>query len=102
MRKLSLALGALLLAAACNPSADTDNPAIATNEAVAERAADAPAQGANSFTEDQARQRLADAGYTSPSALSQSEDGTWRGQATNNGQTTDVIVDYQGNVSTAN
>jgi hypothetical protein len=102
MRKLALVVGALLLAAACNPNADTDNPAVATDNAAAERAADAPSQGANSFTEDQARQRLADNGYTSPGPLMQAADGTWRGQATINGETADVVVDYQGNVTTSN
>jgi hypothetical protein len=100
MRKLTLAVGALLLAAACNPNAETDNPAVATDEAVAERTADAPATGANSFTEEQARQRLADNGYTNPTGLTQAEDGTWRGQATISGQSANVVVDYQGNVST--
>jgi hypothetical protein len=102
MRKLTLVVGALLLAAACNPNAETDNPALATDEAVAERAADAPATGANSFTEEQARERLADNGYVNPTGLMQAEDGTWRGQATIDGQNANVVVDYQGNVTTAN
>lgn len=102
MRKLTLVVGALLLAAACNPNAETDNPAVATEEAIAERAADAPATGANSFTEAQARERLASRGYTNPSALVQAEDGAWRGQATIDGATVEVSVDYQGNVTPVN
>jgi hypothetical protein len=100
MRILICALAASMLAA-CNPSADTDNPAVATEEATAERAADAPSPGANSFTEDQARERIVAAGYTNPSGLMQTEDGMWRGQATQGGQTIEVTVDYQGNVATA-
>ena len=98
MRVFVFALAASMLAA-CNPSADTDNPAVATEEATAERAADAPSEGANSFTEGQARERIVAAGYSDPTGLTQAQDGSWRGQATRDGQTTDVSVDYQGNVS---
>jgi hypothetical protein len=100
MRILVCALAASMLAA-CNPSADTDNPAVATEEESAERAADAPSPGANSFTQDQARERIVAAGYTNPTGLMQTEDGLWRGQATQGGQTMDVTVDYQGNVAPA-
>jgi hypothetical protein len=100
MRTLLSALTALTLLAACNPNAETDNPAVATDEAVAERQADAPAAGANSFTEDQARGRLTERGYSDPIQLTQAEDGTWRGTATQNGQSVTVSVDYQGNVTT--
>jgi len=99
MRLLVGAVAALLLSA-CNPDAETNNPAVATDEATAERAAEAPAAGANSFTEEQARERLANMGYTDPSELTQSPDGTWRGQAMKDGQTVRVAVDYQGNVVT--
>jgi hypothetical protein len=101
MRTVVIGAGALLLLAACNPNADTNNPAVATDEAVEERMAEAPAVGANSFTEDQARERLEAQGYTNPTGLMQGADGTWSGQATQNGQTVSVTVDYQGNVTTA-
>lgn len=100
MRMLLGAIAALTSLAACNRNAETDNPAIATDEAVAERQADAPATGANSFTEDQARGRLAEQGYTDPIQLTRSEDGTWRGTATRNGQSVNVTLDYQGNITT--
>jgi hypothetical protein len=99
MRVLITTLGAVAFLAACNPSADTDNPAVATDEAIAERAADSPSAGASSFTQEQARERIVAQGYTDPSALTQAADGTWSGQATRNGQTVQVTVDYQGNVT---
>lgn len=101
MKYTTSALAALLLLAACNPSAETNNPAVATEESTAERVAEAPAVGANSFTEDQVRGHLVENGFTQPSGLTQQEDGTWRGQAMKGGVTSTVTVDYQGNVVVA-
>ena len=100
MRLAMCAVAAALITAACNPNAETDNTPVATDESVAERQADAPAAGANSFTEEQARQHLINRGYTDPSGLVQAEDGTWRGTARRDGQLVQVTVDYQGNVTT--
>jgi hypothetical protein len=100
MRIILTALCASALAAACYPAADTDNPVVATEDAVVERMADAPSPGANSFTEEQARERILAAGYSDPTGLVQADDdGIWRGQATLAGQTVQVAVDYQGNVT---
>lgn len=60
--------------------------------------ATAPAAGANSFTEGQARGRIEDAGFTNVTDLQKDEQGVWRGRATRNGAVTPVAVDYQGNV----
>jgi len=57
-----------------------------------------PAKGANSFTEDQARKRFTDAGFTAVSGLSKDKDGIWRGKGMKNGATHDIALDYQGNV----
>ncbi|MDG4910447.1 DUF4142 domain-containing protein [Mesorhizobium sp. WSM4898] len=64
---------------------DTKNPA-------------APVPGANSFTEDQAKSRIQDAGFSDVSALTKDDQGIWRGQATKDGKKTTVALDYQGNV----
>lgn len=64
---------------------DTANPA-------------APVPGANSFTEDQAKGRIQDAGFSDVSALTKDDKGIWRGQATKDGKATTVALDYQGNV----
>ncbi|MBB3809723.1 PepSY domain-containing protein [Pseudochelatococcus contaminans] len=54
--------------------------------------------GENSFTETQARDRIADAGYADVSALALDSNGIWRGTATKGGQVVNVGLDYQGNV----
>jgi hypothetical protein len=57
-----------------------------------------PVPGANSFTEEQARDRIAARGYAAISALVKDRDGIWRGRATKDGRTFAVALDYQGNV----
>ena len=55
--------------------------------------------GANSFTEGQAKSRLEDNGFTNVSGLAQDANGVWRGKGTKGGQSVDVSVDFQGNVT---
>lgn len=98
MRLPLLALAGLCLSA-CQPESDKTNPAVATLESVAVREATAPATGANSFTENQARDRIIAAGYSNVSGMALGDDGVWRGSAMAAGQTQDVAVDYQGNVT---
>lgn len=62
--------------------------------------AGAPLSGANSFTEEQARDRIAKAGYASVSALKKDDQGVWRGTASKDGHQVNVAVDYRGNVVT--
>jgi hypothetical protein len=62
----------------------------------------APAAGANSFTEGQAKSRIEAAGYTNVSPLIKDKDGIWRGQASKAGATLDVALDYKGNVAAGN
>ncbi len=59
-----------------------------------------PANGANSFTEGQARKRMAKAGYTQIGALTKDKDGVWMGTAMQNGKSVNVGLDYKGNVTT--
>lgn len=56
-------------------------------------------KGANSFTEGEARSRLAKAGYTDAKDLKKDADGIWRGTATHGGQQVQVGLDFKGNVS---
>jgi len=76
-----------------NPNAST--PAVSTNKG---NNPGAPAAGANSFTEGQAKSRLEAAGYTNVTGLAKDKDGVWRGKASKGGKTQDVGLDYQGNV----
>lgn len=58
----------------------------------------APAKGANSFTEDQARGRFAKAGYEAVGKLTK-QNGVWQGTATKGGKRAAVMLDYKGNVT---
>ncbi len=58
----------------------------------------APLEGANSFTEEQAKDRIVGAGLDLPSALTKDEKGIWRGTATKDGKSVNVAVDFKGNV----
>jgi hypothetical protein len=81
-------------APAANPEAPR-NPAINRSEG---NNPGAPAAGANSFTEGQAKSRLEKDGYTEISELTKDGDGLWRGKAKKAGQTVEVAIDYQGNI----
>ena len=94
------AVAAAAALAACQPDSEKTNPAVATDEARAERETAAPAAGANSFTEAQARDHATKAGYAEVGTLTQAADGTWQGPAMKDGASVTVVVDYQGNVTT--
>ena len=72
------------------------NPAVATQSNANDQAA--PAHGSNSFTENQAKSRIADRGYASVGNLQKDDQGVWRGTAQQNGQPVHVWLDYKGNV----
>ena len=62
---------------------------------------DKPVAGRNSFTEGQAKSKIEGAGYTSVTDLKKDENGVWRGVASKGGSSTDVSLDFQGNVNSA-
>ncbi|WP_375382451.1 hypothetical protein [uncultured Sphingomonas sp.] len=57
------------------------------------------ATGRNSFTEAQARGRIAKAGYTGVSKLAKDQNGVWQGTAMKSGAKVNVALDYKGNVT---
>lgn len=62
--------------------------------------AQAPREGANSFTQEQARRRMEESGLREVRDLVLGDDGVWRGSATTaQGQRMRVNMDYQGNVT---
>jgi len=77
-----------------NPDAST--PAVNTPNSPANPGA--PAAGANSFTEGQAKSRIEDKGFTNVTGLAKDDAGVWRGKAMQNGKSVAVSVDFQGNV----
>jgi len=104
--KMKIALAAAMLIAApvafaqdASKPANTDanTPAVATPGTTN---LNAPVEGANSFTEEQARKRILDAGFTEVTGLQKDGQGVWRGKATKNGKSNDVSLDFQGNVAT--
>lgn len=102
MNKLLLAaafVGASAFAALAQtstaPATDGDTPAIATPD---DKNATAPVEGANSFTEDQAKERIVEAGYADVTGLKLDDKGVWRGTATKDGKSVNVALDYQGNI----
>lgn len=56
-------------------------------------------KGANSFTENEARHRLEKAGFHEIKDLKKDADGIWRGGATMEGKSTNVGLDFKGNVA---
>ena len=62
------------------------------------RTAAAPVAGANSFTEKQARRRIAAHGYANVSGLTKDAQSIWRGKATKGGAPVSVALDYQGHI----
>lgn len=72
------------------------NPAIKNSHVAATATA---ATGRNSFTEDQARERMAKAGYMGVSKLTKDGNGVWRGTAMRGKKRMSVGLDYKGNVT---
>lgn len=62
---------------------------------------DAPLEGANSFTEEQARDRAISWNLTDVTTLVLDDKGIWRGAAKLDGAKVSVAIDYKGNVVTA-
>ena len=58
----------------------------------------APFEGANSFTEEQARDRAMAWDVTDVSGLTLDDKGIWRGEGQSGGQPVTVAIDYKGNV----
>ena len=72
------------------------NPAVATT--TNSNDSPIPASGSNSFTEGQAKSRMADRGYANVADLHKDNEGVWRGIAQREGQSIKVWMDYKGNI----
>jgi len=103
MKKILIAAAAIAFSAnsvfaqetkpAANPDGDT--PAVATPT---EQNATAPVEGANSFTEGQAKERIVEAGYADVTDLKLDDKGVWQSKAMKDGKAVMVSLDYQGNI----
>jgi putative membrane protein len=102
----SLAVGGAYAQTAPTPNAPMGSGTTAasgdSNQAVATTHANAPmpAKGANSFTMSEARNRIANNGFTNVTGLTKDTDGVWRGHADKDGTKAAVWLDYKGNVGT--
>ncbi len=101
MRTSILALAASILLAAPaqaeEPSASKTPGNNAVNTTNTPQPA-APVEGANSFTEGQAKSRFEKKGFSNISDLKKDNAGIWRGRAEKDGKTVSVSLDFQGNV----
>jgi putative membrane protein len=79
-----------------NTTNEGHNPSVATTSNANDQVT--PAKGSNSFSEGQAKSRIAERGYANVSDLKKDDDGVWRGTAEHSGRKTDVWLDYKGNV----
>ena len=103
MKRSTLIVCAALVAAtsafAQNPPAQSGPNNNAVNSS-GQNNSNAPVAGSNSFTEGQAKSKIEGAGFSNVSELKKDDNGVWRGKANKAGSSTDVSVDFQGNVNT--
>lgn len=105
-KKMVIITGAIMLSSfaahaqdakpAEQPATTTQTPAVTTPDSVNPAA---PVPGSNSFTEDQAKERIVSEGYTDVTALKLGDDGIWQADAMKNAAKVKVNLDYQGNVT---
>ncbi|CAN7736392.1 PepSY domain-containing protein [Rhizobium sp. LjRoot258] len=77
------------------PSADGNTPAVATPDT---KNPTAPVEGANSFTQAQAKDRISEAGYTEVKDLKLDDKGIWIASGMKDGKAVSIALDYQGNI----
>ena len=77
---------------------DTSGDSLCEVKLLGRIAAGAPLEGANSFTEGQAKDRAEAAGFTEVSSLSKDDKGIWRGTAKRGASEVKIAVDFKGNV----
>jgi hypothetical protein len=102
MKKIVLAaafvsVSALSAFAQTAPAANSNGntPAVATPDT---KNPTAPVEGANSFTESQAKDRIEKAGYTGVKDLKKDDKGVWKATGMKDGKAVSIALDYQGNI----
>jgi hypothetical protein len=104
VKNVILGLASIFLTAAPSfaqsetPTSSQTTPAVSSS---GEQNPGAPVAGANSFTEDQAKSRIEEAGYVDVSDLKLDTQGVWRATATKDGKQGSVALDFQGNIVAA-
>src|ERR1700712_3853181 len=103
-RSLLLACAGLIFAGAAASAQNPPAKSGPNNNAVnshGQNNSNAPVAGRNSFTEGEAKSAIEKAGYTNVTDLKKDDNGVWRGKASKGGSSTQVSLDFQGNVNTA-
>ncbi|WP_037082757.1 hypothetical protein [Neorhizobium vignae] len=77
------------------PNANGNTPAVATPDS---KNVTAPVEGANSFTEGQAKDRIEKAGFSGVKDLKKDDKGIWTAAGMKDGKAVKIALDYQGNV----
>jgi hypothetical protein len=92
-----IGVSAISAHAQTTPAANSNGntPAVATPES---KNATAPVEGANSFTQDQAKSRIEKAGFSDVKNLMKDDKGIWMAAGMKDGKTVNIALDYQGNV----
>src|SRR5689334_350183 len=76
------------------PAADgPQNRAVNSSDST-NRQTNMPVAGRNSFTEGEAKSRIENRGFSNVQGLKKDDNGVWRGQATKEGRTVAVSLDY--------
>ncbi len=100
---LALAVGlsstSLVQAQTSAPKASPDAPQNAAVKNPQAQTTGAPKAGHNSFTQGQAREHIAKAGFTAVSGLMKDKDGLWQGRARKDGKRVHVAMDFKGEVT---
>jgi hypothetical protein len=102
MKRSILALCTAMLLATAASAQNSPAKSGPNNNAVnssGQNNSNAPVAGRNSFTEGQAKSQIESAGYSNVSDLKKDDNGVWRGKASKGGSSTQVSVDFQGNVN---
>jgi len=96
--KMTYILAAVAAATIASPAVhgQSHNPALKDSKV---RTTATAAKGHNSFTESQARGRIAKAGYSNITQLAKNKNGVWQGRAKRHGKWVTVALDYKGNVT---
>lgn len=74
----------------------TDKPAIATPDTANPSA---PVKGENSFTQEQAKSRMEEAGFSNVMGLTLDDEGVWHAAGEKDGAAVMIKMDYQGNIT---
>jgi hypothetical protein len=104
MKRSALIPSAALMAATSAFAQDPPAQSGPGNKAVnssGQNNSNAPVAGRNSFTEGQAKSKIEEAGFSNVSGLAKDDNGIWRGKANKGGSSTNVSLDFQGNVNAA-